>query len=380
MIVTNVPVYYRLDLFACLEEYAEASTAYYAADSRQAAAAQVERSGWRDGMFALPTWPVGRGGTHVYVPAPSCLRKVLAVPSDYVLLGDASPVTAAIAARLRLSPRTGPRTFLWTGLDGRQKRWSLRPYYRWVYGLVDGVFTYNGSARNWVAEHGVPPRRIWNIGNNTLNADRYRGDVEAGRRKRPPADRVRVLIVGSLVERKNPLGALAAVAAAGVAEEVDVVFVGEGPLEGIVRERARSLGIPITVRKGLRWKDMPEVYASADLVVHLATEDWWPQVVNEAMAAGLPVIVSEQAGVDDWFFPDGLCGFRVDARDTARAGELVRMLVRDRELRGRLGDAAYLRARSYDARFVAREMWRRMTSSGHPAPAEAAARSAGVQE
>jgi glycosyltransferase involved in cell wall biosynthesis len=80
-------------------------------------------------------------------------------------------------------------------------------------------------------------------------------------------------------------------------------------------------------------------YAAADVFVLPSVEDGWGLVTNEAMAAGLPVIVSDHAGSAE-IVRDGVNGFVVPARDVDALAERMNALLADAELRARMGAAA----------------------------------------
>jgi glycosyltransferase involved in cell wall biosynthesis len=123
---------------------------------------------------------------------------------------------------------------------------------------------------------------------------------------------------GKLVPRKRPLDVVAAAAlAAAAGHDVHVVFVGDGGERGALLARAAALGIAGRVRVAgfVNQRELPRWYAAADALV-LASEasETWGLVVNEAMAAGLPVLVSAAAGCapdlvregfNGWTFPVG---------------------------------------------------------------------------
>jgi glycosyltransferase involved in cell wall biosynthesis len=123
---------------------------------------------------------------------------------------------------------------------------------------------------------------------------------------------------GKLVPRKRPLDVAAAAAlAAAAGHDVHVVFVGDGEERAALLARAAELGIAGRVRVAgfVNQRELPRWYAAGDALV-LASEasETWGLVVNEAMAAGLPVLVSAAAGcapdlvregVNGWTFPAG---------------------------------------------------------------------------
>jgi glycosyltransferase involved in cell wall biosynthesis len=79
-------------------------------------------------------------------------------------------------------------------------------------------------------------------------------------------------------------------------------------------------------------------YDAADMFVMASVEDGSALATIEAMAAGLPVIVSDQAGGD--LVVDGVNGFVVPARDAGALAARMEQLIADPELRARMGAAA----------------------------------------
>lgn len=62
---------------------------------------------------------------------------------------------------------------------------------------------------------------------------------------------------------------------------------------------------------------------------------------NEAMMARTPVVATRSGGIVDSVI-DGVTGLLVDERAPSQIAEAVDLLMRDRELRSRLVDAAYV--------------------------------------
>ncbi|MFW8601942.1 glycosyltransferase family 4 protein [Desulfobacterota bacterium M19] len=75
---------------------------------------------------------------------------------------------------------------------------------------------------------------------------------------------------------------------------------------------------------GIR-QDMPAIYQAADLFIFLSAFDTFGMVVTEAMAAGLPVIISDQVGAKD-LVQDGRNGFIIDCEDQERLVEKIKEL------------------------------------------------------
>jgi glycosyltransferase involved in cell wall biosynthesis len=128
----------------------------------------------------------------------------------------------------------------------------------------------------------------------------------------PPAGAARTydfLFCGRIEEVKNPLFALAAAVATAQAlgRRVRILFVGAGAQEDELRAAALK-------RKALVQADfigftahdaLPAIYHAARIFLFPTLWDPWGVVANEACAAGLPVLVSPDAGVANELIVDG---------------------------------------------------------------------------
>jgi len=93
--------------------------------------------------------------------------------------------------------------------------------------------------------------------------------------------------------------------------------------------------------------DIEFCYAAADLYVGPSLEDAFAMPPLEAMACGVPSIVSSQAGVSE-VVTDGVDGFILDdPRDSAKLADKIALLYQDEGLRQRMGEAAAETARQY---------------------------------
>lgn len=116
-------------------------------------------------------------------------------------------------------------------------------------------------------------------------------------------DRV-VLFVGMNFEVKGLESIMAAISdlrrnASMKAGDIKLLVVGKGDVERYT-DIARRLGIEsATVFTGIWHEEMAPIYAAADLFVMLSVFDTFGLVVTEAMAAGLPVIISPTVGAGD---------------------------------------------------------------------------------
>jgi glycosyltransferase involved in cell wall biosynthesis len=111
--------------------------------------------------------------------------------------------------------------------------------------------------------------------------------------------------------------------------------------------RVRSCGLEGQVRFLPLRPDVEFYYAAADAYVGPSLEDAFALPPAEAMACGLPVIVSNQAGVCE-IITDGVDGLVLkDPRDARELAGLIRRVLQDVGLRHRLGERAVQSVRLY---------------------------------
>ena len=122
----------------------------------------------------------------------------------------------------------------------------------------------------------------------------------------------------------------------------DLVLLGDGPLREALNTQHSTLNLHGHVHfPGFKqYDELPVYYALAKAFVHASTTEQWGLVVNEAIASGLPVIVSERCGCVPELVQDN--GFTFDPTDEhALASLLLQMASLSNDERRRLGDASY---------------------------------------
>jgi len=105
----------------------------------------------------------------------------------------------------------------------------------------------------------------------------------------------------------------------------DLVLLGDGPERTHVESAidAESVKEAVHLPGFKQYEELPIYYGLAGAFVHASTREQWGLVVNEAMAAGLPVIVSERCGCAPDLVEEGRNGFTFDPYDPAALAELM---------------------------------------------------------
>lgn len=161
---------------------------------------------------------------------------------------------------------------------------------------------------------------------------------------------VNLLSVGRLDPEKNPLLLPAVVAELAARSNRDwkLTIVGDGPLEPEVRARAEQLGVGGQVEFAgyvPYGAGLEQLYGASDIFLHVSHTEGLPQVLIEAMAAGLPIVATDVGGVAAAVQPAGVplipaddAGAAADAlialaaADQQRRESALRGLARAREL------------------------------------------------
>jgi glycosyltransferase involved in cell wall biosynthesis len=173
-----------------------------------------------------------------------------------------------------------------------------------------------------------------------------------------------LLSVCRFVEKKNLLRLMEAQAASVArypSTALPLVLIGGGPLEQTLRSRAATpdLAGHVIFRPFAQYETLPALYGLASGFVLASTVDQWGLVINEAMAAGLPVLVSACCGAAEDLIVNGVTGFVVDPLDVkALADGLARLSCLDDVTRASMGAAARTRIGAWGPERFARAFCR----------------------
>jgi Glycosyltransferase len=201
-------------------------------------------------------------------------------------------------------------------------------YMHWFYGQLDTVFVNSEEyRRSWISRGFAPEKlKILPRGLDTTLFTPERRNPAFWKKFGESNGAIRLLYVGRISKEKD-LDVLAQ-AYRQLREEglpIQLYLVGDGPY----LQALNSTLLPDAVFTGyLRGNDLATAYASADLFVFPSTTDTFGNVVIEAQASGIPVIVSDTGGPKELVDPNvnGIVTKSHSVEDLARA---IRELVTD---------------------------------------------------
>lgn len=270
----------------------------------------------------------------VGVPTRKVLTAMRAFRPDVVHL--ASPIVVGArglraARRLNIPTVAVYQTDIAGFADAYGLGFAANSAWRWTRRLhcaADRTLAPSSAAIEDLARHGIPRVHRWARGVDTERFNPAHRDP-ALRARLAPGGELLVGYVGRLAPEKQVkrLAALAGIPG------IRLVVVGDGPdraeLERMLPDAA-FLGF-------LTGDELARAYASLDVFVHTGPHETFCQAVQEALAAGVPVLAPDAGGPRDLVSP-GRSGFLLPDDDFgASARAAVTQLVADDELRRRFG-------------------------------------------
>ena len=103
----------------------------------------------------------------------------------------------------------------------------------------------------------------------------------------------------------------------------------------------------VTIHYVSRTADMSLVaqyYRASDIYMHVAKAETFPNTILEAMACGVPVIASNVGGIPEQV-DDGITGLLIPAQNAELMAQSANLLLRDSDLRKKMGNAAIQRVK-----------------------------------
>lgn len=229
------------------------------------------------------------------------------------------------------------------------KRVARRLLLSRFFALCDGLLAIGSANRAFYRAMGAPEEKISLLPYAIDNA-RFLRDArlspqqrkETRRRYGLSETRPVVLYVSKLQRRKHPddlLRAARKLAVDGL--DFDLAIAGSGEMLGELKAMAGDLRLANVVFPGfVNQREMPELLGAADIFVLPAEGEPWGLVVNEAMCAGLPIVVSRELGCAPDLLRHGENGFGFAAGDVDGLADALRPLVADAGLRASMSRAS----------------------------------------
>jgi len=283
---------------------------------------------------------------HDYPVTPGITRALAAARPDVVVVSGWSTFAAQAAitwCRLRRVPYV---LIVESHDEGPRPGWRRKVKGAVVPRVVEGAsgaLVTGTLARRSMITRGARPERV-RVFANTIDVEGFgeQADRLSDRRVElreelgAGPDDVVVLSVARLAPEKGLDVLIHAVAQAGDARFL-LVVAGDGPEREPLGDLAGVRGVRLTLAGDREWKRIVDVYVAADVFALLSEREPWAVVVNEAVACGLPLVLSDRVGAAHDLLRDGENGFLVAAGDVDAASTALRRLAADPTLRRAFG-------------------------------------------
>ena len=250
-------------------------------------------------------------------------------------------------------------------MDHHRRSGGKRALKSALFKFVDGFVSIGTLNREYYADHGVDVRRLFFAPFCVSNlAFRLQGASHVAARARVRAklglgqDEVLVLFVSKLTAKKRADDLIRAFA---LIERqfanARLVIAGSGEQAEELRNLAADLSPQRLIFVGFHnQSELPGLYAASDVFVLPSAKEPWGLVVNEAMAAGLPVIVSDEVGAAPDLVEGKGTGVVFPCGDVTALAQALATLIGSLDVRKSLGAAASRLIDEWDVSVCAKDI------------------------
>lgn len=249
----------------------------------------------------------------------------------------------------------------WYSSSSSLTRWFVRR----VHSLVDGQIVLGECFRH-LFEGILPNKKIFVVPNG---ANYPNSIYDPNRRACFPKEKFSILFLSNFIREKGFFDVLAAIPVLlHVAGNTELIFAGEWPNKKDTKIEfscfvKRHPELPIRLLGPVYGESKTNLLLSADIFV-LPTyypAEGHPWVIVEAMAAGLPIITTDQGAIAE-SVKDGVNGFIVEKRNSHQIAEKIKFLIDHPDIRKKMSEES---RRLYLENFTEEKMIERLSYAFH---------------
>jgi glycosyltransferase involved in cell wall biosynthesis len=236
-------------------------------------------------------------------------------------------------------------------------------YTIWFYSQMGQIYVPSQSAFDELVQKGLEPQRIHLLPHG-VDIERFHPEKNNGflKKRYPIDDGLKLLYVGRITKEKNlHILSRAYEMLYQQHRDIQLIIVGDGPYLAEMQEELR--GTTCFFTGYLNGDDLATVYASCDIFIYPSISDSFGQVVLEAQASGLPVIVTDRGAPQENIIA-GKTGLAIKGDDADSIVDALQFLIANPTTTRAMSRAArqYIEERFFDGAF--HHSWKMYT----PAP------------
>lgn len=253
----------------------------------------------------------------------------------YTVLNKVNPDVLVIAGYARITMLSALLWSTWhrkpailfseTTENDAQRFWLQETIKNWILKLYKVALVGGKPQKRYLIKLGMPPDAIFFgydvVGNEAFHPDKTKSLPQ-------PFDRPYFLTINRFVPKKNLLFLISSYAAyrqVTGSNAWDLVLCGNGQLRPQIEQRITEFSLQDVVHLPgfLQQDELLPYFAHARCFIHASIQEQWGLVVNEAMAAGLPVLVSNRCGCFEDLVSEGVNGFGFDPENLQQLADLM---------------------------------------------------------
>ena len=348
VILTEIISPYRIPLFNALAQHSEVDlhVIFLAENDPTLRQWQVYKEEIRFSYQILPSWRKRFGKYNLLVNR-GATDALLNCSPDLILCGGYNYIASWQALRWAMAKKIP--FVLWSESNAKDLRrgHALVEFLKSEFlGKCSGFVVPGRAAREYLCADKNIMEDVVFTAPNAVDNDLF---AKAAAAARENADRHRrelalprdfFLVAGRRVREKGVFELLAAYAKLeeSIRQRVGLVFVGDGESRRQLEQQAASISPGVIRFAGFAQREqLASYYALAEALVLPTYADTWGLVVNEAMACGLPVILSHAAGCAAELVKENWNGLMVPPRDVPSLTLAMRRLAESSGLCATMG-------------------------------------------
>lgn len=236
-----------------------------------------------------------------------------------------------------------------------QRVWYKELFKKNLVKLYDAALVGGKPQKRYLIKLGMDESAIFE-GYDVVNNEVF--DPHSSKALHPPTQSPYFLTINRFVPKKNLLFLLSAYAdyrRRATTPPWDLVLCGDGILRTQIEEQIVQLGLESSVHLPgfLQQDELLPYFAHAKCFIHASIREQWGLVVNEAMAAGLPVLVSNECGCFEDLVIEGVNGFGFDPTNLQQLVNLMLKMSSGQVELDKMGNAALEHIQNYSPDYFA---------------------------
>lgn len=335
---------YKIQLFNSLFNRHKDFIVLYIAESEAIREWEVKRS---DLQFANQIMFKGKiDDVGLFTVVARTWKRLNSLNPDVLIIGGYS--YAACWAAFLWAKKNRKKVILWSASNEEDRdRFFLKERLKSFFvKRCDAANVYGQRNRDYLVKLGMTKDKIFIKGNCTDNTFYYEQTAKLGAKRQDLCREFGVplhnfLYIGRFSREKNIFRLLKAYRMLNANDSWGLILVGNGPQMSEIENYIKNFAINNVLLPGFQQKEkIPKFLGVSDVLILPSISETWGLVVNEAMAAGLPVLVSNRCGCYPDIVKHGVNGFSFDPFDEAELLDCMKNIIENKKHLQNMGQAS----------------------------------------